>query len=213
VLADAHPVARLAMRHALERERVAVVAEAADAVRAVDAVCAHCPELCLLDGRLPGGAIAAARRIAVAAPATRVVVLLESIADEQLIEVLLAGAAGCLLKDTGPDALGRAVRSTLDGQAPLPRAAAGRVIEELRLRARERHVRTAAGTWTKLSEREAQVLDLLQHRLTTDEIAQRLGISAVTVRRHVSGTMRRLGARDREAALRLAAGQRLVHRA
>jgi len=208
VLADAHPVARLAMRHALVRVGVRVVAEAADAAEALRAVRARRPSICLLDAALPGGGIAAADRIATAAPETRVLVLLGSSEDEQLIAALHAGAAGCLLKEIEPDALGRAVRATLAGESPLPRAAAGRVIAALRARSRERRVRTSAGTWTQLSERESQVLELMGRELSTREIASQLGISAVTVRRHLSGTLRRLGAPDRQAALRLAAQRR-----
>lgn len=203
VLADARPVARLAMRHALEREDVAVVGEEADAAGAVRAVQERRPDLCLLDARLPG-AIAAVRQLAASRPETLVLVLFESLADAALVEALRAGAAGCLRKETGPDGLRRAVRATLDGEAPLPRAAARRVIEELRLLANERRVRTANGSWTQLSRRESQVLELMRQRMTTGEIAERLGISDITVRRHVSGTMRRLGARDRDALLQLA---------
>lgn len=205
VVADPRPVARLAMRHALAREGIAVVAETADAVAAVRAARATLPDICLLDARLPG-ALAAVREIVAASTETRVVMLFESLADEALIEALRSGAAGCLHKETGPEALGRAVRATLAGEAPLPRAAAKRIIEELRMLASKRRVRTAHGTWTELSRRESQVLELMRQQLTTNEIAERLGISTVTVRRHVSGTMRRLGAHDRDSALRLAAG-------
>lgn len=205
MLADAHPLARLAMRQALGRVGVRVVDEAADAAGAVRATRAQRPSVCLLDVALPGGAIAAADRIATAVPETRVLVLFASSADEHLLAALQAGAAGCLLKDIEPDALGRAVRATLAGESPLPRAATGRLIAALRARSRERRVRTADGEWTQLSTRESQVLELMQRQLTTGEIAARLGISAVTVRRHLSGTMRRLGAPDRAAALRLVA--------
>jgi DNA-binding NarL/FixJ family response regulator len=193
------------MRRAFEREGVAVVDEVIEAAGAVCAAQASRPDICLLDARLPG-AIAAVHQIAATAPATRVVVLLETSDEALLVEALRAGAAGCLYRETGPEALGRAVRATLNGEAPLPRGAARRVIEELRLRASERRVRTAGGAWTRLSRRESQVLELLRQQLTTGEIAEQLGISAVTVRRHVSGTMRRLGAQDRDTALRLAAG-------
>jgi len=203
VLADAHPIARLAMRHALSLVGVRVAEEAADAAGALRAVCARRPSVCLLDAQLPGGGITTADRIATAVPETRLIVLFESVADEQLIAALQAGAAGCLLKDIEPEALGRAVQATLAGEAPLPRAATGQVIAALRARSHERRVRTVAGTWTQLSERESQVLELMQRQLTTTEIATRLGISAITVRRHLSGTLRRLGAPDREAALRL----------
>jgi two-component system, NarL family, nitrate/nitrite response regulator NarL len=205
VLADAHPLARLAMRQALARVNVRVVDEAGDAAGALLAVRARRPDICLLDAHLPGGGIAAADRIATIAPETGVLVLLESSADEQLIGALQAGATGCLLKDIGAEGLGRAVRATIAGEAPLPRAATARVIAELRARSRERRVRTAAGAWAQLSERESQVLELMRRELTTREIATQLGISAVTVRRHLSGTMRRLGAPDRDAVLRLVA--------
>ena len=205
MLADARPVARLAMRRAFERAGVTVVDETVDAAGAVCAAQARRPDICLMDARIPG-AIAAVRQIAASAPATRVIVLLETNDDALLVEALRAGAAGCVYRETGPEALGRVVCATLEGEAPLPRAAARRVIEELRLRASERRVRTVGGTWTRLSRREAQVLELLRQQLTTGEIAEQLGISAVTVRRHVSCTMRRLGAQDRDTALRLAAG-------
>jgi DNA-binding NarL/FixJ family response regulator len=205
VLADPRPVARLAMRHALAREGVAVVDETDDAAATVRAVQAHHPDICLIDARLPG-AIAAVHQCVASAPATRVVVMLDASADQLLVEALRAGAAGCLFKSTGPEALGRAVRATLAGEAPLPRSAARRVIDELRLVTGERQVRASDGAWAQLSRREAQVLALLRQELTPGEIAERLGISAVTVRRHVSGTMRRLGAHDRDAALRLADG-------
>lgn len=212
VLADPRPLARLAMREALAREGVAVVAEAASADAAARAVQACRPELCLVDALLPG-AIAAVQQSVAASPRTRVVVMLESSADPLLVEALHAGAAGCLLKSTGAEALGRAARATLDGEAPLPRSAARRVIDELRTLTSERRMRTASGSWTQLSRREAEVLELLRQRLSTSEIADRLGISAITVRRHVSGTLRRLGAQDRAAALRLADGQPSVERA
>jgi DNA-binding NarL/FixJ family response regulator len=211
VLADPGPVARLAMRLALEHEGVAVVGEAADAAEAVRAALAHRPDICLVDARLPG-AIPAVRQIAAAKARTRVLVLFESPADEMLVEALRAGAAGCLCKETGTAGLRRAVRATLHGEAPLPRAAARRVIEELRMLASERSVRTASGSWTQLSRRESQVLELVRQQLTTAEIAERLGISSVTVRRHVSGTMRRVGARDRDAMLQLTAGHPTARR-
>jgi len=205
VIAEANPLTRLAMRHALERVQVAVAGEAADVPSAIGAVLVHRPALCLLAVDLPGDTIAAVDRIALSAPATRVVTLFEPSTEELAIEALHAGASGCLPRHIGPDALGRAVCATLDGEVPLPRAAIARVIEDLRVRAGERRMRTVAGSWTTLSERESQVLALLRRKRSTGEIAEQLGISDVTVRRHVSTTMRRLGVRSRDDALRLAA--------
>ena len=208
VLADGHPVTRLGMRRALELVGVSVVEETTDAAGTVRAVRARRPDVCLLDVQIHGGAIAALDEIAGAVPETRVVVLFESSTEEQLLEALRAGASGCLAKDIGPVALGRAVRATLDGEVPLPRSVTARVIEELRGRWGERRTRTAEGGWVTLSGRESQVLELMQRQLTTREIAEQLGISAVTVRRHVSDTVSRLGVRDRDAALQLTGRRR-----
>jgi two-component system nitrate/nitrite response regulator NarL len=191
------------MRRALEGVGVRVAGEASDADAAAVAVSRWQPEVCLLDADLPGGGIAAAAAIATAAPATRIVVLCATDAEDEVLAALRAGASGCLVKDIGPGALGRVVRATLNGEAPLPRAMTARVVEELRWRWDERRVRTASGTWITLSNRESEVLRLMQRQLTTRQIADRLGISTVTVRRHISATMRRLGVRDRDAALQV----------
>lgn len=208
VLADGHALTRLGMRRALERVGVCVVGEAADADGALAAVRRERPDVCLLDVQIPGGGIAAATAIAADAPATRIVVLCETGTEDEVLGALRAGASGCLVKDVDPVALGRAVRATLDGEASLPRAVTARVIEELRGRWGERRARTATGAWVTLSGRESEVLELLQRRLTTRQIADRLGISAVTVRRHVSDTVRRLGVSDRDAALQLTGAHR-----
>ena len=203
VVADDHAVTRLGMRRALERAGISVVDEVIDAGGAIRAAQRRQPDVCLLDGALPGGAIGAATEIAAAAPRTRVVVLFEGSSEDELLAALRAGASGCLPKDIGPVALGRAVHATLAGETPLPRAAIARVVEEMRGRWGARRARTAAGNWVTLSGRESEVLELMQRQLTTRQIAERLGISTVTVRRHVSHTVRRLGVRDRDAALQL----------
>ena len=203
VLADHHAVTRVGIRRALEHAGIAVVEEMSTADGAVLAVRRRRPDVCLLAVQLPGGGIAAATEIDVAVPATSIVMLLESGSAEELLAALRAGASSCLLRDIGPVALGRAVRATLDGEASLPRGLTSRVIEELRCRWGERRTRTAAGAWVTLSDRESEVLQLLHRKLTTKQIAERLGISAVTVRRHVSDTVRLLGVRDRDAALLL----------
>ncbi len=208
VLADSHPVTRMGMRRALAQVGVGVVEEASDAEAAVDAVRRRQPDVCLVDVGLAGGGILATREIVAASPRTRVVVLFDVDAGDDVLAALRAGASGCLLKDIGPGALGRAIGATLAGEAPLPRAATARVIEELRGRWGSRRARTAAGTWVTLSSRESQVFDLMQRDLSTQQIAEQLGISPVTVRRHVSTTVRRLGVGDRDAALRLGGGTR-----
>jgi RNA polymerase sigma factor (sigma-70 family) len=203
VLADDHATARLGVRSALEQGDFQVVAEAVDAAGAVAAALEHRPDLCLLDVYMPGGGIAAAAELAEAIPGMSIVMLSVSETNDDLFDALRAGACGYLLKDTDPARLPFALRAVLDGEAPLPRVLTARLITEFRRHGRERRIADADGSLVTLSERESEVLELLRTELTTKQVADRLGISPVTVRRHVSEALRKLRVADRDAALRL----------
>jgi RNA polymerase sigma factor (sigma-70 family) len=203
VLADDHATARLGVRTALEDGGFEVVAEAIDARSAVAAALEQRPDLCLLDVYMPGGGIAAAGELAEALPGMPIVMLSVSDTNDDLFDALRAGACGYLLKDTDPQRLPFALRAVLDGEAPLPRVLTARLITEFRRHGRERRIADADGSLVTLSERESEVLELLRTELTTKQVAHRLGISPVTVRRHVSEALRKLRVADRGAALRL----------
>jgi RNA polymerase sigma factor (sigma-70 family) len=203
VLADDHATARLGVRMALEEGGFNVVAEAVDAHSAVAAALEHRPDLCLLDVYMPGSGIAAAAELAEALPGMPIVMLSVSDTNDDLFDAIRAGACGYLLKDTDPQRLPFALRAVLDGEAPLPRVLTARLITEFRRHGRERRIADADGSLVTLSERESEVLELLRTELTTKQVAHRLGISPVTVRRHVSEALRKLRVSDRSAALRL----------
>lgn len=206
MLADDHAAARLGVRLALEDGGFHVVAEAVDARSAVEAALQHRPDLCLLDVYMPGRGIAAAAELAEALPDMPIVMLTVSDTSEDLFEALHAGACGYLLKDTDPQRLPYALAAVLDGEAPLPRVLTARLITEFRRRGSERRTPDADGSLVTLSERESEVLELLHAELSTKQIAHRLGISPVTVRRHISDLVRKLRVPDRDAALKLTAG-------
>lgn len=206
VLADDHETARLGVRLALQDGGFHVVAEAVDARGAVEAALEHRPDLCVLDVYMPGGGIAAAAELAEALPEMPIVMLTVSNTNEDLFEALRAGACGYLLKDTDPQRLPFALRAVLDGEAPLPRVLTAKLISEFRRRGSERRMPSAEGGLVTLSERESEVLDLLRTELSTKQIAHRLGISPVTVRRHISELLRKLQVTDRDAALQLTIG-------
>jgi DNA-binding NarL/FixJ family response regulator len=180
-----------------------VAAEAADARGAVEAAHEHHPDICLLDVYMPGGGVAATAELTESFPSIPVVMLSVSDANEDLFEALRAGASGYLLKDSDPTRLPQALRSVLDGEAPLPRSLTARLIDEFRRCGREREARNAAGELITFTEREWEVLGLLRNQLTTNQIALRLGISPVTVRRHISEILAKLQVANRGAALRL----------
>lgn len=203
LLADQQPVARLGARIALEQGGVVVAAEAVDRQEAVAVARRLAVDVCLLDVDLPGGAIAAVADIAGTTLRTRVIILAARRSDDDLLAALRAGAVGYLLKDIGPLQLVRAVRGAQRGEAPLSRVLVARVVEELQIRSGSRRVRLDDGSVVTLSPRESAVLELLRRGLTTKQIADRLGVSPVTVRRHLSMTAQRLGADGRDAALQL----------
>jgi DNA-binding NarL/FixJ family response regulator len=203
LLADDHAPTRDDVRLALEEdERFVVCAEACDAPGAIEAAVRDRPDLCLLDIRMPGGGIAATWEISARLPQTKIVMLTVSRDDRHLLAALRAGAAGYLLKDINPERLPQALHDVVEGEAALPRTLVARLIDEFRDRSpRRRSVLTREAS-SPLTSREWQVLDLLRRDLSTAEIAQRLVLSPITVRSHVSSILKKLRVSDRRAAVR-----------
>ena len=204
VVADDHPPARESVRRALERGGFTVCGEASDAPGAVEITHRERPDVVLLDINMPGNGIRAAAEIAIALPDVTVVMLTVSRNDGDLFDALRAGASGYLLKDTDPARLPLALQGVLEGEAALPRTLTTRLIDEFRRRGERRRQLGDAGA--PLTSREWEVLECLADGLTTAEIAERLFVSKVTVRTHVSAILRKLRVQDREEAVRLFRG-------
>lgn len=202
LIADDHPPTRAGVRYTLESAGLEVCAETSDAPSAVAAALKERPDICLLDIHMPGSGIVAAREITNALPETRVVMLTVSRDDEDLFEALRAGAAGYLLKDMDPDRVPHALEGVLAGEAALPRTLLVRVMDEFRDRGRRR-LRIPGRRGAELTEREWEVLQLLREGMSTAEIAERLYVSAATVRSHVAAIIKKLKVPDRAAAIKL----------
>jgi DNA-binding NarL/FixJ family response regulator len=201
VIADDHPAIRLGVRMALMRGGFNVVGEAADCDGAVSAVLRERPNVCLLDVRMPGGGIEAANRISEAALPTSVVMLTVSERTEDVLAALRAGAVGYLPKDTSPDRLPAALCGVLKGEAALPRALVGLVLNQFRdyTAATADPVRVGE---IELTARESEILRMLRSGMKTAEVGKILSLSPVTVRRHISAGVAKLGVADRSAAVR-----------
>lgn len=206
VIADDHAPTRAWVREALEEQGCQVVAAVATADAAVIAAVELRPDVCLLDIHMPGNGIAAAADITRQLPQCAVVMLTASGDDEDLFAALRAGAAGYLLKDMNPSRIGTSLRSVLAGEAILPRWLVSKVVDEFRNRPRRKIMLPNRSRAAELTEREAEVLDLLAAGLSTEEIAQRLFLAQVTIRTHVSAILRKLRVSDRESAIRLSRG-------
>jgi two-component system nitrate/nitrite response regulator NarL len=211
LLADDHDATKAGIRLALEGQPFAIVAEVSTADAAVSEAVAHHPDLCLLDLYMPGGGIEATRRIHFEVPESKIVVLTVSTSEDDVIAALMAGASGYLLKDISAERLPAALQGILKGEAAVPRALGRRLLEELRARSSSgwegpRFARRQRDR-PELTAREWEVLQLVAERLSTSAVGQRLGISEITVRRHISSIMHKLGVHSRASAVRLLSGQ------
>lgn len=200
LVADDHPPTRLGIRLALEGNGFVVIGEAATAATAATLARDLAPQVSLLDVHMPGNGITAARTIARAVPTTTIVMLTVSRDDADLFDAIRAGASGYLLKDIDPDRLPHALRGVLDGEAALPRSMVLRLMSEFRGRDERR---VGRGRAARLTSREWEILDLLARGLSTQDIAEQLYVSAVTVRTHVSAILRKLQVPDRASAVRV----------
>lgn len=204
-MADDHVPLRVRIREALEAGGCDVVGEGGTAAAAIELTTQHRPDVVLLDVHMPGSGIRAAREISRALPGTAIVMLTRSSEDDDLFDSLRAGAAGYLLKDADPATLADNLRGVLRGEGAMPPRLVARIMDEFRAPPRRRFARTSPAA-SRLSAREWEVMDLLAQGLSTEQVAERLFLSATTVRVHVSGVLRKLRVKDRESAFRILRG-------
>ena len=199
LVADDQALVRAGIRLLIETQPdLEVVGEAEDGLAAIGEVTRTCPDVVLMDVRMPRlDGIEAARRIAaLGSGASRVVMLTTFDVDEYVFDALSAGATGFLLKHARPEELLFGIRAAADGHALVAPALTRRLIERFAsLRPR------AAPELDRLTEREREVLVLLVRGLSNTEIASRLFVSESTVKTHVTRIFTKLGLRDRAHAV------------
>ena len=178
---------------------IEVVGEAGTGREAVDLVTAECPDVILMDIRMPEmDGIEATRHIAASGCDTRVLVLTTFDLDEYVFGALRSGASGFLLKDTMPEDLLSAVRVVAAGEALLAPSITRRLIEQYTASEVEPTTPTAPppGLDT-LTEREVEVLAVVARGLSNAEIADELFMAHATAKTHVSRLLTKLDCRDR----------------
>ncbi|MEU2281428.1 response regulator transcription factor [Streptomyces sp. NPDC013178] len=179
---------------------IEVIGQAVDGLDAVGKVAELSPDVVLMDIRMPElGGIEATRRITVATPHIRVLVLTTFDLDEYVYEALRAGASGFLLKDASADQLAEAVRVVAAGDALLAPGITRKLIAEFsRLNGTPRA--PSKERVGDLTERETEVLTLIAQGLSNAEIARHLVVAEQTVKTHVGRILVKLGLRDRTQA-------------
>jgi DNA-binding NarL/FixJ family response regulator len=204
LIADDQALVRAGFRKLLESAPdVEVVGEAADGREAIDEARRLRPSLVLMDIRMPRlDGIEATRRLVADGEGARVLILTTFGLDDYVYEALRAGASGFMLKDAPPEELLAAVEVVARGDALIAPAVTRSVIEEF-----VRHSpgdRPPPPVLDALTEREREVLELLARGLSNAEIAERLVVSAGTVKTHVAHVLSKLDLRDRVQAVILA---------
>ena len=193
---------RAGIRALLEANGFVVTGEAADGVTAAAAATRTRPDFCVVHGGEGREGVAALALVKTRAPATAVVLLVERADADELIDALRAGASGYILEGGGTAGIGRALQAVRRGEPAIPRELLGALADEFRARGLRRRVQVPGRAAVELTRRQSEVLELLRRGLSTADIAARLQISRVTVRRHLGLAIGKLNAKDRGAAVR-----------
>ena len=191
MIADDHDLFRTGLRNLLEEQGVQVAGEAASGTEAVRSVREIAPDVVVMDLNMPGmGGVEATRHIAAIAPLTRVVVLTISDEDTDVMDAILAGACGYLLKNSSIDELMAGIRAAWRGESLISPTIAAKVLQ--RVRATSAQPEIADTIRSELSDREIEVLKLIANGKDNALIAAELHISPKTVKNHISNILMKL---------------------
>ncbi|MFF5338458.1 response regulator [Streptomyces sp. NPDC013181] len=204
-LVDDHEVVRRGLRDLVDDEPdLEVVGEAATARQAVARGPALRPDVAVLDVRLPDGdGVGVCRDLRSSMPGLACLMLTSFDDEDALLDAIMAGAAGYVLKQINGSDLVSAIRTVATGQSMLDPATTARLMRSLRgpeARKSPEDERLAG-----LSDRELAVLDLIGEGLTNRQIAQQLFLSEKTVKNHISRILGKLGVQRRIQAAVIAA--------
>jgi DNA-binding NarL/FixJ family response regulator len=210
LLADDHALFRRGVASLLSAESdFEVVGEAADGRQALEMTRELMPDVILMDISMPVlDGLAATRLIKAEVPYVRIVILTASDGDQNLFEAVKSGAQGYLLKAIAPQALYDTLRGVVQGEAPVSRVMAARLLDEF-----ARQARTPASAAAELTAREAEVLQLVARGKSNKEIAAALAIAENTAKNHLKNILEKLHLENRVQAATYAMRKGLVDKA
>ena len=191
LIVDDHDLFRTGLRNLLEEQGLQVIGEAAAGNEAVRSVRELAPDVVVMDLNMPGmTGVEATRQITAIAPLTRVLVLTISDQDSDVLDAILAGACGYLLKDSSIQDLMTGIRAASIGESLISPNIASKVLQ--RVRSTSSVPAIAATIRAELSDREIEVLKLIANGKDNAMIAAELHISPKTVKNHISNILMKL---------------------
>ena len=197
LLVDDHEVVRQGVRFFLEAHAdFVVVGEAESGKAAIKLAEEHVPDVVLMDLVMPEmDGVEATRHLKNISPRTQVVVLTSYHEDEHIFPALQAGAISYILKDIRMEELADVIKRAAHDEVTLHPRVAARIIQELHGTKRDE-----INPFTKLTNREMEVLKLIANGLSNSKIAGQLVITEHTVKGHVSNILSKLHLADRTQA-------------
>ena len=185
---DDHPIVRQGLRNLLETEpSFQVIAEADDGITGLELVQRVRPDVLIVDLMMPGlNGLDLIKQVLKHLPRLRIVVLSMQSADSYVVEALHCGAAGYVLKETGPSEIIHAIKTVVAGERYLSPKLAQRVLDTSTGR------KKIADPYDSLTPREREILHLIVEGNTSAQIAGRLVLSPRTVELHRSRIMKKL---------------------
>jgi len=192
LLVDDHDLFRTGLQRLLEdQEGISIVGDAKTGTEALNIVRESPPDVVMMDLNMPGmNGVEATRHIGREAPLTRVVVLTVSDQDQDVMDAILAGACGYLLKDASIQDIMAGIRAAAVGESLISSHIAGKVLQHVR--GTTASSEAAATIRAELSDREIQVLKLIANGKDNALIAGELHISPKTVKNHISNILMKL---------------------
>ena len=200
-LLDDHEIVRRGVKDMLEAEGdIKVIGEAGTASSALARIPALRPDVAVLDVRLPDGdGVTVCREIRSRMPEVACLMLTSFGDEDALLDAIMAGAAGYVLKQIrGSDLVG-AVRTVATGQSMLDPRAASQLMARLRGQSAAKHDPLAG-----LTPQERRILELIGEGLTNRQIGERMFLAEKTVKNYISGLFAKLGMERRTQAAALA---------
>ena len=196
LIVDDHDLFRTGLRNLLEEQGLDVVGEAAAGAEALRHVRELAPDVVIMDLNMPGmNGVEATKKITSLAPLTRVVVLTISDQDADVMDAIVAGACGYLLKDASIQDVMSGIKAAAVGESLISPTIAAKVLE--RVRASTSSPDAAETIRTELSDREVEVLKLIANGKDNAVIAAELHISPKTVKNHISNILMKLQIENR----------------
>ncbi|MDT7805044.1 MAG: two-component system, NarL family, response regulator DevR [Actinomycetota bacterium] len=199
-LVDDHEVVRRGVADLLdEDEELTVIGQAGSVSQALARIPALNPDVAVLDVRLPdGNGIELARELRSKLPELKVLMLTSYTDEQAMLDAVMAGASGFVIKDIKGMDLVSAVRDVGAGKSLLDARAAAALMAKLR------DSQTKKGPLSDLSDQERKLLELIGEGLTNRQISERMFLAEKTVKNYVSRLLTKLGMERRTQAAVLA---------